>query len=147
MKSIKRQGFTLLEVLVASVIMIAVLSVTAVSFQSARRSSESALATLEMLAPLPLITDTIKAQIRANPIDSLHGNGQFKGVTYNWQAKTILFRAAPSGYDAENDVKITFAPRYRLYDVNLTLTLANKTEHFQFKAVSWLARNERSEES
>jgi Tfp pilus assembly protein PilV len=147
MKSTKRQGFTLLEVLVASVIMIAVLSITAVSFQSARRSSETAIATLEMLAPLPLISDTIKAQIRANPIESLHGYGQMNDVTYQWVAKTLLFSTAPSSYDAENDVVITFAPRYRLYQVELTLTLVNKTEHFHFKAVGWLPRNVRSEES
>jgi type II secretory pathway pseudopilin PulG len=147
MRAIKQQGFTLLEVLVASIIMIAVISITALSFQSARRSSETASATLEMLAPLPLISDTIKAQIRANPIEILHGTGQFDGVTYKWQAKTLLFSSAPSSYDAENDVKITFAPRYRLYQVELTLTLANKTEYFQFNAISWLPRNVRSEES
>lgn len=147
MKLIKQQGFTLLEVLVASVIMIAVLAVTALSFQSARRSSETAIATLEMLVPLPLISDTIKAQIRANPIESLHGNGQLNGVSYKWEAKTLLFSTAPSSYDAENDVVVNFSPRYRLYQVELTLTLANKSEHFQFKAVSWLPRNVRSEES
>ncbi len=146
MKSVKQQGFTLLEVLVAAVIMIAVLSLSALSFQSARRSSESAVATMEMLVPLPLISDTIKAQILANPSEQLHGDGELNGVAYQWQAKTIQFGAPPPSYDAENDVEITFSPRYRLYQVELVLNFANKTEHFQFMALSWLPRNVRSEE-
>lgn len=141
----KQQGFTLLEVLVAAVIMISVLAITAVSFQSARNNSESAISTLEMLVPLPLISDTIKAQIRANPLDKLNGDGQLNGVTYKWQATSIRFSPPPASFDAENNVQRLFAPRYRLYAVELELKLGNKTERFEFRELSWLPRNIRIE--
>jgi type II secretory pathway pseudopilin PulG len=141
----KANGFTLIEVLIAAMIMIAVLTLTAMSFQSARNSNEAAASTLQLLAPLPLITDTIRSQIRDRAEESLNGDGSLNGVRYSWSATTEIFAPPPPAYSAENNEYTPFAKRFRLYLVKLTLTTGNKSESFEYKELAWLQRSSISE--
>lgn len=131
------RGFTLIEVLIAAAIMFSVLAVAAVSFKTARQTSDKAAETVLLLAPLPLIMDTIRMQIRANPLDSLNGDGAFSGVRYVWSAETQLFLAPPSFVDAESLAKIQYEPRYRLYTVQLTLMHGAQKRQFVYKELAW----------
>lgn len=142
----KAKGFTLIEVLIAAMIMIAVLTLTAMSFQSARSSNEAAAKTLQLLAPLPLITDTIRAQIREKATDSLNGDGSLNGVSYSWSATTEVFAAAPPAYSAENDEYTPYPKRFRLYLVKLTLSAGRKSESFEYKEFAWTQRSAISED-
>lgn len=135
------RGFTLIEVLIAAAIMFSVLAVTAVSFKTARQSSDKAADTILLLAPLPLIMDTIRTQIRANPLENLNGDGAFSGVQYRWTAETQLFLAPPSFVEPESLAKIQYEPRYRLYKVQLTLTYGAQERQFIYKELAWSKRS------
>lgn len=141
----KARGFTLIEVLIATMIMIAVLTLTSMSFQSARNSNEAAANTLQLLAPLPLITDTIRAQIRERATESLNGDGSLNGVSYSWSATTEVFAAPPPAYSAENNEYTPFPKRFRLYLVKLTLSAGSKSETFEYKELAWQQRSSNSE--
>jgi len=135
------RGFTLIEVLIAAVIMFAVLALTAVSFKTARQSSEKAANVVNMLAPLPLIMDTIRTQIRSNPLENLHGDGAFSGISYQWQADSQLFLSPPNIIDPETMLATNYQPRYRLYQVNLTLSLGNQQRQLSYKELAWTAQS------
>lgn len=135
------RGFTLIEVLIAAAIMFSVLAVAAVSFKTARQSSDKAAETVLLLAPLPLIMDTIRTQIRTNPLESLHGDGSFSGVRYAWSAETQFFLAPPSFVEPESLTLIQYEPRYRLYEVQLTLMHGVQERQFVYKELAWTPRS------
>ena len=62
-----QRGFTLIEVLIAAVIMFTVLATATVSLRAAMHASERASRTAELLAPLPWITPTIAERLRGYP--------------------------------------------------------------------------------
>jgi prepilin-type N-terminal cleavage/methylation domain-containing protein len=135
----KTSGFTLIEVLVATIILLTVLSVAALSFTNIRKNVEQAEHVITMLSPVPFITDTIRSQIRQNPVEELHGDGSFQGVSFTWSAKSELFLPPPEGFVVESMTVVPYKPRYFLYDVVLDLTYRGKTRHFEYKEVGWLS--------
>ncbi|MBU2225651.1 MAG: prepilin-type N-terminal cleavage/methylation domain-containing protein [Gammaproteobacteria bacterium] len=134
----KSNGFTLVEVLIASVILMAVLSLTANSFSQSRINSQQAENVVLLHAPLPFILDTIRQQIRDNPIAELHGDGAFQQVEFRWSATTEHFLPPPNSMIVENLQTVTYQPRFRLYNVNLQLRYLSKTREFNFKEIAWL---------
>lgn len=140
------KGFTLIEVLIAAVIIITVLSLAAMSFSNARLNSEKASDTLQLLAPVPIIMDTIREQIR-NEVssDRLTGDGAIDGVQYRWQAIVESAGSPPDNFDVEQGVVVRYKPRYKLYLVELALSFGSKSETFEFKELAWMPRVEQVE--
>jgi prepilin-type N-terminal cleavage/methylation domain-containing protein len=133
-------GFTLIEVLIASVIMLTVLSLAANLFAQARLSSQKAQDSIMMQSPLVLIMDTIRHQIRQDPQESLSGDGVIDDVQYKWTASTELFLPPPDNLIPESNQVVSFAPRYRLYQVQLELKYKASSRAYQFKEVAWLQK-------
>ena len=134
----RSKGFTLVEVLIASVILMSVLAITATTFSQSRANSRQAENLVKLHAPLPFILDTIRQQIRDNPIAELNGDGAFQQVEYRWSAKTEQFLPPPNSMVVENLQLVTFEPRFRLYQVTLQLKYQSKTREFNFKEIAWL---------
>jgi prepilin-type N-terminal cleavage/methylation domain-containing protein len=134
----KSKGFTLVEVLIASVILLAVLSLTANSFSQSRINSKQAENVVLLHAPLPFILDTIRQQIRDNPIAELNGDGAFQQVEFSWSATTEHFMPPPNSMIVENLQTVAYQPRFRLYSVHLQLRYQSKTREFNYKEIAWL---------
>ncbi len=134
----RSNGFTLIEVLIASVIMLTVLALAANLFAQARLSSQKAQDSILMQGPLVLIMDTIRHQIRQNPEESLNGDGAIDGVQFKWKANTEHFLPPPDNLIPESNQIVSFAPRYRLYHVQLELSYKSAVRLYQFKEVAWL---------
>lgn len=140
------RGFTLIEVLIASVIIITVLSLTSMSFSNARSSSEKAANTLKMLAPVPIILDTVREQIRSQvQSDNISGDGILDGIHYRWSAELEVAGAPPANFDVEQGIAVTYKARYKLYQVSLTVESGRLSETYQFKELAWLPRVEEVE--
>ena len=140
------KGFTLIEVLIASVIIITVLALAAMSLSSARQSSESAAETIRLLAPIPMIMDTVREQIRSQVnSDHIIGDGALDGVQYSWRAKMVSTGAPPDDFNVEQGSRIQYKPRYKLYAVELSVSSERKVESFEFKELAWLPRVEQLE--
>jgi prepilin-type N-terminal cleavage/methylation domain-containing protein len=137
LKQFHQAGFTLLEILIASVILFTMLSLGAVGFKNARMNSEHAADTVFLLAPLPLVLDTIQLQIREKADAVLQGEGSLQGVSYSWIAEEISFLPPQPKYIVETSTFVEYPQRFRLYQVTLTLTYRTKSRTFNYREVAW----------
>ena len=132
-----QHGFTLVEVLIAAVIMFMVLSTATLSLRTALHASERAARTAELLAPLPWITPVIRESLRADPADERSGEGQLFGVAYRYRASIVRLGAPPTRFDPDAADFLEYAPRFALYDVELQLERDGETESFIYQELAW----------
>ena len=137
----EQRGFTLIEVLIAAVIMFTVLATATVSLRAAMHASERASRTTELLAPLPWITPTIRERLRENPGDKLaterSGEGIMFGVEYRFHASLVRSAAPPARFDVDVAEFIEYAPRFGLYDVELELEREGEKSRFVYQELAW----------
>ena len=134
-------GFTLIEVLIAAVIMFTVLATATLSLRGAMHASERASRKTELLAPLPWITPTIRARLREYPGDKLaterSGEGVMFGVEYRFHASLVRSAAPPSRFDVDAAEFVEYAPRFGLYDVELELEREGEKSRFVYQELAW----------
>jgi prepilin-type N-terminal cleavage/methylation domain-containing protein len=137
----RQRGFTLIEVLIAAVIMFTVLATATLSVRTAMHASERAARTTELLAPLPWITPTIRTSLREISNDKLpselDGEGILFGVEYRYHATLVRFGAPPARFDVDAADFVEYAPRFGLYDVELELEREGKTSRFVYQELAW----------
>ena len=137
----KQLGFTLIEVLIAAVIMFTVLATATLSFRGALVASERATRTTELLAPLPWITSTIRDNLRDRvleaPTPEYSGDGALFGVDYRFRAELVSFAPPPPRFDPDVADFIEYAPRFGLYDVELTLEREGESSSFIYQELAW----------
>lgn len=141
MSSQRQRGFTLIEVLIAAVIMFTVLATATLSVRTALHASERAARTTELLAPLPWITPTIRTSLREISNDKLpsehDGGGILFGVEYRYHATLVRFGAPPARFDVDAADFVEYAPRFGLYDVELELEREGETSRFVYQELAW----------
>jgi len=138
-------GFTLIEVLVASVIMFTVLATATLSLRGAMHASERASRKTELLAPLSWITPSIRGRLRESvntspagrPPSDYRGEGTLFGVDYRFHAVLVRFAAPPSRFDVDAADFTTYAPRFGLYDVDLELEREGEKSRFIYQELAW----------
>lgn len=134
-------GFTLIEVLIAAVIMFTVLATATLSLRVAMHASERASRTTELLAPLPWITPTIRERLREHSGDKLatehSGEGVMFGVEYRFHASLVRSAAPPSRFDVDAAEFVEYAPRFGLYDVELELEREGEKSRFVYQELAW----------
>ena len=135
----RQGGFTLLEVLIAATILFTVLAVATETYRNSLLASGRAEGLVSLLTPLPLITSSIRSQLRSNPVDQLDGRADLLGVAYEWQAVTVRYGAPPRRFDPDATDFITYKPRFRLYDVRLKLRRGGQERTFLYQEVAWEA--------
>ncbi len=134
----QRRGFTLVEVLIAATILFATLAVVADSYRANLDASRRAEIITRMLTPLPMVVSNVQNQLRENPIDRLNGSGSALGVVYRFEAVSTLFEPPPPNLDSDTGQVENYPPRFRLYDVNLTLELEGQSREYIYQELAWL---------
>lgn len=133
----RQAGFTLLEVLIAATILFTVLAVATETYRNALLASSRAEGLLSLLTPLPLITSSIRSQLRSNPVEELAGSAELLGVSFEWQATTARHGAPARRFDPDTADFRTYPPRFRLYDVRLKLARAGQERVFLYQELAW----------
>ena len=140
MSSKHQQGFTLIEVLIAGVILFMVIASTTLVYRSALLSSNKAQQTLTITGYIPIIADNITEQLQQLDLgtqNKLQGEGGFMDVTYYWQANLIQAKAAQPVLDGFSGETIAQEPRYRLWQVDLELNLGATNKRYQYEDLTY----------
>lgn len=128
------KGFTLLEVLVAFVILISAISISTVSFRGSLLSSHKAVQNIEIYAQTESIINLVKFEIRNLSTETnkiLVGEGQQGSILYSWRAELIKYESAPRTY--RNGEFYTPDKRFKLWDVSLTLNAGSFEKSVKYK--------------
>jgi prepilin-type N-terminal cleavage/methylation domain-containing protein len=134
---VRSTGFTLVEVLIASVILFAAITIAADTYRTHLITPEKATATAKMLTPLPLIVGTIRNDLQQSPTESLEGRGELLGVRYDYRADTLQFAPPPRRFDPDRGEFRDYPPRYRLYGVKLNLYWQRRSRQFEYRELAW----------
>ncbi|WP_293748934.1 type II secretion system protein [uncultured Paraglaciecola sp.] len=135
-----QQGFTLLEVLVASVILITSIAAISLAYRGALISSERADKNIQISGVIPIIVSAIAEDLRArdNGQVLLSGEGTAWGANYSWKAELSEFKPPPEQFDIDVGHVVSYKPRFRLWAIELIVNFNGVKRPFFYSEVSWL---------
>lgn len=128
----QQRGFTLLETLIAGVILFSALSLAGMALKTARLSSAAAEQNVQLRIPQAMIVSHIKQVLRQASQDTMSGEGRLNGVEYRWEANSTERGAAPTVFDVDSNQLIESPPKYRLFQVTLALRYGTKTDSLSY---------------
>lgn len=131
-------GFTLVEVMIASVILFGSLVAITEGYRTSVEASRRAEATIRMVTPLPLIVSQIRESILSDPQEANRGAGQMLGVSFRYEAVLSKSAAALPPPDPEGAVSPNLPERYRLYDIRVSLEVRGvAVREFVYQELVW----------
>ncbi|MBE0365076.1 hypothetical protein PULV_a3386 [Pseudoalteromonas ulvae UL12] len=137
----KHRAFTLVELLVASLILFSVITTVSLIYRGAFIASEKANNHMDIVGVLPALLSEIQYHIRALPFELSHteASGQVWQVHYEWKAKVIETKSVIDNvssleFGESNAVKKEF----KLWQVELELSQGRIVREYLFSEVSWL---------
>jgi prepilin-type N-terminal cleavage/methylation domain-containing protein len=131
------RGFTLIEVLIAATILFTVLAVAGYSYQSSLLASRKSESLVALITPLPMILESVRNELRDHPEVEHSGQGIMLGVHYGFDAKTVRYEPPPARFDPDRTEFTKYAPRFRLYDVSLTLERGGAQRSYLYEELAW----------
>ncbi|RZF91329.1 type II secretion system GspH family protein [Pseudoalteromonas sp. N1230-9] len=129
------QGFTLIEVLIAAVILFSSLAITAQLYSASSLSAEKAANTAQYYQSAELVITNIKSQLReryqTTKQKEYSGVTQAFGFEFEWQATTQTMITPPMEVDED------FPPdaRFPIFVVEVEAPKSGRS--FQFRVVAW----------
>ena len=131
-------GFTLIEILIAGIILFSVISIVSTIYRGAVLSSSKASQHIELSTSVPLLLDTIRFNIRqASKETIIAQEGIIDGVVFKWEAVIIKQGSAPKRLDSEDGEVIEFSLRFNLWKVELHLEKDGRTADYEFEELNW----------
>ncbi len=134
------QGFTLIEILVASVILFSSIAAVSLIYRGAYLSSEKANSHMLISGLLPIVISNIREDIRGQGNEEgaeLNGKGSSFEVSYQWKAILLDYKAPPKFFDVDSGKVIESAKKYKLWQVELVMNDDVSTSKYFFKELSW----------
>jgi type II secretory pathway pseudopilin PulG len=132
-------GFTLIEVLIAAVILFSALAITAELYSASNLSAEKASEKAHFFQISPIAITAIKTEIRQitenKSLSEFSNQLTISGVYFQWQARRIAFKARAPQFD---DIYPP-SPRFGVFLVEVVAEDKNakKIGEFQFKVATW----------
>jgi len=140
LKNNKVTGFTLIEVLVASVILFASIATVSMIYRGAFISSEKANNHMVISGVLPATLANMRADIREQGNSNktqLSDSGNTWSVDYKWTAKLISHKSAPKRFDTSTGEFVTPKKKYKLWQVELVFEYKGLMKNYQLRELSW----------
>lgn len=136
-KHTNKQGFTLIEVLVAAFILFIVISAVTMVYRGALLSSFKAEKSLSQISYVSSITDEIRFVIKHSGLSSLKGDGVLGATSYNWVAHIVRENTPPPLVDQETNATVKAANSFKLWKISLQVNTGNVSREYSFYEVSW----------
>ncbi|MBU2891945.1 prepilin-type N-terminal cleavage/methylation domain-containing protein [Colwellia sp. D2M02] len=131
------QGFTLIEVLIAAIILFASIALVAELFSASSLSSKKAIRVAEYNQAVPLINRIIKSEIQSKAVDlslsSFSGELLAFGVDFQWQAERISLLSPP----LEPDSNVARAATFGLFNVTVFTQHNDVKGEYTFAVATW----------
>jgi prepilin-type N-terminal cleavage/methylation domain-containing protein len=135
------KGFTLIEVLLASVILIITISTMTLIYRTAAISSLTASDNVKLNGSVGFIMNDIKSQVRGNNATTeLSGKGILSGVEYAWRTELEQLKSAPPRFDTDAGWLKNQPKRFYLWNVKLNVSYKGRQLDFVYKEISWKIR-------
>ncbi|QBL09788.1 type II secretion system protein [Rheinheimera sp. D18] len=132
----RNKGFTLIEVLVAAVILFASVTSALLSFQVAMQGTKKATDKLLLLARIEPIKSHIQKAIldaqQETPSAALSGSNNLLEVSFNWTAEVSRKAPPVPRFDPEASQFLRYQDRYMLYSVKVTVSYLSAQEQFEY---------------
>lgn len=134
MNNVKQKGFTLLEVLIASVIMFSAIVLTATIYSNSVQSSLKAQRAVNITSVLPVLIETIESHVQKENQMVLTGSGELLDVEYSWKAKRNT--SSPILPDGLSEIGESGRNAY-LWDVTLNVQFGHIQRIYTYKEFSY----------
>ncbi len=129
------KGFTLVEVLIAGVILFTSLGLVYSAFSQSVMNTEKAQKVIELNGSIPLIVSKVKADLNNKLGKTLRqGRGIIGNTYYEWRTHEV--KNDPILQYASSDVS-TSGNAVKLLEVHITLEVDDTKRTFSFKEVVW----------
>ena len=128
----KISGLSLIEVLVAAVLLFASLSLATLAFNISIKTESSALNALKRSAEKRFVNELIAEQLRLRP-QSDNGEGTFNGNSFQWKTINIHSKWSRAGFDIESNSEVEFGKFVSLKVIEINYL----NEKYIFKHLYW----------
>lgn len=133
----KNNGFTLIEVLIAAIILFSALALISDIFKSAMLSSSKAVINSQYYQITPSAISAIKANLReevnGKNIQATEGTVILFDINYHWEANRVSFKT-PAYSEFDDFIP---APRFSVYNVQVVAKQYDKQRNFSFEVATW----------
>lgn len=134
----KQGGFTLVEVLIAAVILFSALAITADLYKASSFTANRITYKANYYQATPIVIATIKSELRAlsktRKATEYSGDFTSAGVNYQWRATRTSFKSRVKGVDESFEPPLQFG----LYTIEVTARQGERMpELFTFKGATW----------
>jgi len=137
-KLIKSRGFTLIEVLIASVILFGSISIVSQAFRGSVESSIKAKRSVQAAAIVPLLLSTIEYRLQTQSLNKVaFQEGVIDEAKFTWTANVIQKDGPPARLSPEEGEVIVFDDKFYLWQVNLTVQLQDTENVYSYKQLTW----------
>jgi type II secretory pathway pseudopilin PulG len=134
----RQQGFTLVEVMIAGVILIMTVTAMTMVYRTAALSSGKASDNVNFSGTVGMIFNTIQGHVRGgNATEPMNGSGNLADVEYRWSTELIDKKGASEKFDIDEGEWMEQPIRFYLWQVELTVTKGNKVRVYHYKEFSW----------
>ncbi|MBL4742930.1 MAG: hypothetical protein COB75_08495 [Idiomarina sp.] len=138
------RGFTLIEILIASVILFFTLASATMAYRTSLLSNAKTEKIVEVQIILPLVKDQVSTGLKSrdNLSQSESGRGELNGWTFKWQARRLSYTAPPDRFDPDVGDLISYNPRFHRYNVTLELSTETYSRQLNYEELAWDATAE-----
>ncbi len=140
MKTKHQLGFTLVELLIATIILFSSLAAVSLIYRGAFIASEKASNHVKMVANLPALITQIQQQIKLSTSEqsTLSGSGVGWGVEYQWQAAIVQSKVVvDEAMTLEFGRQAAEKKQINLWQVTLIVKRNGIEKSYTFNEVSW----------
>ena len=129
-------GFTLIEVLIAGVILFSITTTMTLVYRGALIASEKAEKSILLTRYVSFIRQKVSDDFRQSSAPSLRRNsGKFGSIEYEWLA-TLTHVGQPSAIVLEDSGRSEDL-KYYLWSIELTLRNGSQVRDYEFTEISW----------
>jgi len=133
-------GFTLIEVMVAAVILFSVIATVSMVYRGAFLSSEKANKHINLTGVLPAVLASIKQELqdvsRSSETEVSRSTNAWQ-VKYQWSAKLLKLKSAPEKLDVDTGNFVKPPLKYKLWRVELTLERDGLVKQYSYNELGW----------